>query len=148
MKKVKLLSAIVAMILVCSCSSIQHTATTAEVQTKVVNFTVADVKTDGQKVSKTTSWNFNPFKCVSVATEMKNTEAKLLQETGNDILLEPQYIVEKRGFLRGGSVTVIGIPAKYVNFHKMTPEEAAMIAKMKDGDCTKHKDKKRRWFIF
>lgn len=147
MKGIKLIMASVVALLVCSCSSIQHTATTADVQTKVVNFTVADVKTNGQKVSKTTSWNFNPFKRVSVATEITNTEAKMLMETGNDILLEPQYIVEKRGFLRGGSVTVIGIPAKYVNFHKMTPEEAAIVSKMKDGDCKKV-SKKRRWFLF
>lgn len=147
MKGIKLIMASVATLLVCSCSSIQHTATTADVQTKVVNFTVADVKTNGQKVSKTTSWNFNPFKRVSVSTEIKNTEAKMLMETGNDILLEPQYIVEKRGFLRGGSVTVIGIPAKYVNFHKMTPEEATIISKM-NVDDKKCNVKKKKWFLF
>lgn len=150
MRTLKYLFVFFALGLLCSCSSVKHTATTAEVQTKVVNFTVADIETNGVKVSKTTSWDYNPFKRININTEIANTEAKLLQEAGCDILLEPQYIIEKRGFLRGGSVTVIGIPAKYTNFHKMTEEEATIISKMKE--CSSEKcnvnGKKRKWLLF
>lgn len=145
MRIIKILSVLLVVCLLASCSSIKHTASVAEVQTTVVNFTVADVNTNGIKVSKTTKWNYNPFRPVSVTTEIKNTEAKLLEESGCDILLEPQYIIEKRGFMRGGSVTVIGIPAKYSNFHKMTPEEAAIVSIMNEGSCKKNAKVKKHF---
>lgn len=149
MKKSFLIAAVAALGLMTSCASIKHTADTAPVETKIVSFTVADLNTKGKKVSKTTSWAYNPFRRVNVNTEIKNTEAKLLQEADDDVLLEPQYIIEKRGFLRGGSVTVIGIPAKYTNFHKMTPDEAAIIGNACKEKCDKDKkERKRRWFLF
>lgn len=135
-----------AMLVTASCSSVKHTADVVPVSTKVVSYTVADLEVSPTKVSKTYSWSCNPFRSVSVSTVKKNTEAQLLQETGADVLLEPQYIVNKRGFLRGGSVTVIGFPAKFSNFHKMTTDEAELLHKVEN---VKHPEKPlKRWIIF
>lgn len=140
----KFLSVILLAGIMASCSSVRHTSDTVNVNNTVTSFTVADLKVTPYKVSKTTKWNYNPFKSVSVAIIKGNTEALLLDESQADVLLEPQYIVEKRGFLRGGSVTVIGYPAKFENFHKMTSEEATIIR-----DASKPEKKaKKRWFFF
>lgn len=137
-------SAIVTML--CSCSTIRHTSHTAPVNSTVTTFTVADLDVAPQKVTKTYSWSYNPFKPVSIETVKTNTTAALLNETGTDILVEPEYIVEKRGFLRGGSVTVIGFPAKFKNFHTMTPEEAEIV---KNASYTKPEgNKHKRFWIF
>lgn len=145
MKKIKYLLMGLAGLLMCSCTSVKHTATVAPVEAKVVNFTVADMDVSSKKVSKTYSWNYNPFKKENISTIKTNTTAALLDENGADVLLEPQYIVEQRGFLRGGSVTVIGFPAKYKNFHKMTQEEAEVV---KAAGCTNQKTTTKRWFLF
>ncbi|MDE5685470.1 MAG: hypothetical protein K2I26_02815 [Paramuribaculum sp.] len=142
--KAKIIGLGACLFMLTSCSSVRHTSTTAPVETRVVNFTVADMEVNKTKAEKTYSWNYNPLKRVSISTVKTNTEAELLKECGGDVLVEPQYIVKRRGFLRGGSVTVIGFPAKYTNFRKMSPAEAELI---KVADHKKKKTKKR-WFIF
>ena len=140
----KLLTLLFATVLLASCSSVRHTSDTVAVENSVVSFTVADLNVKPVKVTKTTSWGYNPFRRVSVSTVKSNTEAALLNEVGADVLLEPQYIVTKRGFMRGGSVTVIGYPAKYENFHRMTPEEAEIAKNARKPAEQPH----RRWFFF
>ncbi len=130
-----------------SCSSIRHTSDTVAVNNTVTTFTVADLKVSPNKATKTTSWSYNPFKRVSVATIKDNTEAALVNENNADILLEPQYIIEKRGFMRGGSVTVIGFPAKFENFHKMTQEEAEIVKNI-NGSSKPDCKPKKRWIFF
>jgi len=142
--KVKYLLPLVASLALCSCSSLKHTAATAAVETKVVNFTVADVNVQPKKIAKTTSWSYNPFRSVSIETVKTNTTAQMLQESGADVLIDPEYIVEKRGFLRGGSVTVIGFPATYTNFHKMTSEEAQVFK----AATEQKSEKKKKKFLF
>lgn len=130
-----------------SCSSIRHTSTTVDVETKVINFTVADMNVKPEKVTATTNWDFNPFKRVDVGEIKTNTTARLVNENNADVLVEPQYIIERRGFLRGGSVTVTGFPATYTNFHKMTDSEAAIITAA--SEATKKETKKqKKWIIF
>lgn len=145
MKLKTILTSCVIAVMACSCSTVRHTASYTDVSNKVVSFTVADLQVQKQKASMTYSWSYNPFKRVSISTIKENVTAEILQERNADVLLEPQYIVHKRGFLRGGSVTVIGIPAKYTDFHTMTPQEAKMV-----HDAIKHEDKKpkKRWFLF
>lgn len=130
-----------------SCSSVRHTSTAVAVDSHVVSFTVADVKVNPEKISKTTSWSFNPFKRVSIESVKENTTASMLQDAEADVLMEPEYIIEQRGFLRGGSVTVIGFPATYSNFHKMTPEEAELF-KAVNNRQSKKKESKKRFFLF
>lgn len=145
--KSKLFLFLIAGAFMASCSSVRHTAATAPVDASVVSFTVADVKVNPEKISQTTSWSFNPFKRVSVETVKDNTTARMLQDAKADVLVEPEYIIEQRGFLRGGSVTVIGFPATYSNFHKMTPEEAELF-KAVNMNKSKKKEHKKRFFLF
>lgn len=139
----KFLSVVLFAVMLASCSSVRHTSETVAVNNTVTTFTVADMDVSTTKVSKTTSWAFNPFKRVSMDEVKENTEAALVNENNADVLIEPQYIVKRRGFLRGGSVTVIGFPAKYNNFHKMTPEEAEIVKSIKKPE----KDQKKRLFF-
>ncbi|MCM1022143.1 MAG: hypothetical protein NC343_07655 [Muribaculum sp.] len=132
-------------VVACSCSTVRHTASYTDVTNKVVSFTVADLEVQKEKASKTYSWSYDPFRRVSIANVKENVTAEILEEKNADVLLEPQYIVHKRGFLRGGSVTVIGIPAKYTDFHKMTAEEAAIV---RDALKNDGKKAKKRWFLF
>lgn len=144
--KNKILIFIVLAAFLTSCSSVKHTSTAVAVDTKVISLTVADAKVSPVKISGTTSWSYNPFKRVSIETVKSNTTAKMLQEANADVLVEPEYIIEKRGLFRGGSVTVIGFPAKYTNFHKMTPEEAEIFKAVNNGEKTK--GHKKRFLLF
>ncbi|MCM1349346.1 MAG: hypothetical protein NC338_08035 [Firmicutes bacterium] len=130
--------------LLCSCSSIKHTSTSVPVSSTVASFTVADLDVQPTKIMSTTKWNYNPFVRVSVENVKTNTAAKMLRQADADVLLEPEYIIERRGFLRGGSVTVIGFPAKFKNFHTMTPEEAAILKEV--NSCPKQEKHKK--FLF
>lgn len=142
--KVMLLTVLAAFM--ASCSSLKHTSTAVPVDTKVVSFTVADANVSPEKISSTTSWSFNPFKRVSIETVKSNTTAKMLQEAKADVLVEPEYIVEQRGLFRGGSVTVIGFPATYINFHKMTSEEAEIFKAVNAKEVKK--EHKKRFILF
>lgn len=140
----KILSVILFTVTLASCSTIRHTSDVVKVNNNVTTFTVAEMEVSPSKVSKTTKWSFNPFKRVSVNNIKENTEAALINDNNADVLLEPQYIIEKRGFLRGGSVTVIGFPAKYQNFHTMTPEEADIVKNIQQPEDNQ---KKKKWFF-
>lgn len=133
-------------VMLCSCSSVKHTATSVSVEPRVVSFTVADVTVAPTKITKTTSWSYNPFRRVSVSLIKENTTAEMLRDAGADVLVEPEYIIEQRGFLRGGSVTVTGFPATYSNFHKMTPQEAEVVKAIDLKKENKHQ--KKRFFFF
>lgn len=111
-----------------SCSTVQYTASTVKVDAKIQSLTVADMDVSPEKVTKTTSWKWNPLSTVSLAVEKDNTTAQLLDEAGADVLVEPQYIVKRRGIFRGGSVTVTGFPAKYKSFRPMTAADAEMLS--------------------
>ena len=117
-----------------SCSTIQHTSQTAGVDTNVYNLTVADMNVAKQKQTMTTEWKWNPLSTVSLKAQKETATAELLKEANADVLVEPQYIVKRRGLFRGGSLTVTGYPATYSNFRNMTPEDAEKIAKI-NGYC-------------
>lgn len=136
-----------ALLLATSCSTVRHTSDVAPVETKVVSLTVADIDISPKKVSRTTTWSYSPFTRVDINTLKSNTEALLLDEAGADVLVEPQYIVERYGLLRGGKITVTGYPAKYKDFHKMTPAEAEIVGKAAAKSCAP-KSHGKRWFIF
>lgn len=124
--KYSLISASFAAILLFgSCSTISNTAYTAQVDTQVVNVTVADLDVSKDKVTATYSWNWNPFKKVSSYKDAALSQA--LNQSGSDVIVEPIYEVHHRGIMRGGSVTVSGYPAKFINFHPMTSKEANVI---------------------
>ena len=137
------------LLLTASCTSVKHTATTVPVETQIVSFTVADLDVAPQKVSKSVNWDYKLF-CRPNLSELKqNAEAALLDEVGGDVLVEPEYIIERRGCMRGGTVTVVGYPAKFQNFHTPSPAEAAMMngANAVQGKHVKVK-KNKRFLVF
>lgn len=142
--KAKILGCALVAMALCSCSTIRHTSTAVTVESKVASFTVADLDVSSQKITKTLSWDFNPFKPTNIGEKKTNCTALMLQEAGADVLIEPEYIVERRGFLQGGSVTVIGFPAKFKNFHTMTAEEAQILKAV--NESAKKEERKR--FLF
>lgn len=140
MKKLFSLVVLVAL-LSCSCTTLIRTSETADVNSKLFSLTVAELDVQPTKVSKTYSWGWSPFRMVSVDREIQNLTADLLKEYDADVLVEPNHIVKRGGFLQGGSVTVIGFPAKIKNFHNMTPEEVKGLGCQ--GNCDKDKKMKK-----
>lgn len=111
-----------------SCSTITHTTQTASVDTQVYNVTVADMNVSAEKQSVTTEWSWSPLRTISLSSVKENAAAALLDKTGADVLVEPQYVVKRNGLFRGGSVTVTGYPATYSNFRPMTKDDAEVVA--------------------
>lgn len=123
MKISLLISAGALALAVSSCTTIQQTSSSESIDTHICNLTVADMKVSGDKAEKTVNWAWNPLTTFSLAEQKKSATAELLRDSEADVLVEPQYIVSRRGIFRGGSVTVSGYPATYSNFRNMTKEE-------------------------
>lgn len=125
----------VAVLALSSCTTITHTSQTAAVDTQVYNLTVADLNVAAKKDSVTLDWKWNPLSTVSLKAQKESATHKLLSENDADVLVEPQYIVNRRGIFRGGSVTVTGYPASYTDFRAMTTDDAEKIATV-NGEST------------
>lgn len=110
-----------------SCSTISHTSKVADIETKVYNLTVAELDVKPEKATATAQWKWTPFSSFNLSEAKDNVTAQLLKTEGGDVLVEPQFEVKRRGFMRGGTITVTGFPALYRNFHNMTAEEASML---------------------
>lgn len=130
----KILAAGIATLALSSCSTITHTSQTATVDTQLYNLTVADMKVAQKKDSVTVDWKWNPLSTVSLKAQKETATHALLNKNDADVLVEPEYIVNRRGIFRGGSVTVTGYPATYTGFRPMTAEDAEKIATV-NGDC-------------
>lgn len=128
-----ILAAGVAVLALSSCSTITHTSQTAAIDTQLYNLTVADMNVSPKKDSVTVDWKWNPLSTVSLKAQKETATHTLLNKNDADVLVEPQYIVNRRGIFRGGSVTVTGYPATYSNFRPMTAEDAEKIATV-NGD--------------
>lgn len=120
MKKYHILLVGVLALGITSCSTIRKsTATSAEVQTSVVQYpTVTDLEVMN-KAEKTVTWNFTPFKPDNLTLAKSNLMADLLRELNADVLLEPQYVFVKIPFGER-KLTIFGFPAKFKDFRKAT----------------------------
>lgn len=121
MKKTLVLAATFTAIL-SSCSTVMKTASTAETTSSIENATVAELDVAPERITYKTS----PSKAVQrggMANVQRAAEAEALTANGNaDVLVEPQYIIEKKKSLFGSkvtSITVTGRPAKYRNFRSL-----------------------------
>lgn len=129
-----ILAAGLAVLALSSCSTITHTSQTAAVDTQLYNLTVADMTVAPKKDSVTVDWKWNPLSTLSLKAQKESATHALLNKNEADVLVEPQYIVSRRGIFRGGSVTVTGYPATYTGFRAMTADDAEKIATV-NGDC-------------
>lgn len=105
-----------------SCQTIRKTAHTAEVTGSLKNATVADLEVSDQRITYT----MTPKKSVQRAgyeNVKRAVEAEALEANGKaDVLVEPQYVIEKKRSLFGSkitSITVSGRPAYYTNFRSL-----------------------------
>ena len=100
-----------------SCSVTRKTSTVRQIHPVVENYpTVADIKV-GQKVSKTTSWNFSLFSNKIMDSRKIRTDnlmADLIKDCDADILFEPEAVYTKKSFGRR-TLTVTGYPASLSN---------------------------------
>lgn len=136
MKTRNILAVGIAALALSSCSTITHTSHTAGVDTQIYNLTVADMSVVAKKDSMTVDWKWNPLSTVSLSAQKETATHNLLSKSDADVLVEPEYIVNRRGIFRGGSVTVIGYPATYTNFRTMTKEDAEKLALIEGNGST------------
>lgn len=91
------------------------------------------MKVASKKDSVTVDWKWNPMSTVSLKAQKETATHILLNKSNADVLVEPQYIVTRRGIFRRRSVTVTGYPATYTDFRPMTEADAEKIATI-NGD--------------
>lgn len=104
-----------------SCESLEKTATTARISNDTKSAALADLKV-GERVTATMDVS-KEIRRGGLNNIKQAVEAQALKEGGNaDLLLEPQFIVEKHRGLFGSKVTKItvsGRPAFYTNFRSV-----------------------------
>lgn len=122
MNKFQILGIALIALLFGSCTTIQKTASTADINAYVVQYpTIADLEVAPNKVKKEVQWS-PIFSTTSLETRKSNLTAELLESVDADVLVEPQYIHHK-SCLNINKLTVSGFPAKYKNFRKATKED-------------------------
>ncbi len=133
-----------------SCSTIRMTSDSTPVATPVSTYpTVADLNISPSRVSKTVTWQWNPFNTTSVSNRKENVTAELVKESGADILIEPEYVQQTSWLnLLGGSITVSGYPATFENFRKATPEDIEALKAVAPTHDKHEKKGKKRFLIF
>lgn len=130
MKKQMLFAAAAAVLMLSSCSTITHTASTEAVDTEIFNRSNADLDVASKKITFT----YNPdasHRRAGKKAVLRAAVAKALEANGDgDVLVAPQFEVkETRGLFttKIKYVTVKGYPAKYKDVHATTGEEAQII---------------------
>lgn len=123
MRKITTLLPACAVMLATSCTIVQKTANSVDVSNTVHNYPVVADMTIGKKVTESSEWSNFPFK-VSIPLEIGkgNLVSETVEKYGGDVLLEPQFIVEKTGypFFRHYRVVVTGFIGNYKSFRNAT----------------------------
>lgn len=105
-----------------SCSTMTQTGKTANVESSILSATVADLKV-GDRVTAELNVD-KSLRRGGMSNIRHAVEAEALAKAGNaDVLLEPQYVVEKHSGLFGSKVTKIAVsgrPAFYSNFRNFS----------------------------
>lgn len=122
MKKTLLFIGLAAVLSLSSCVTTVKTARTAATSSSVKNATVADLRVTGERVTKT----IQPSKAIQRGG-LENVKQAVIQEALNDcqmadVLVEPEFVIEKKRTLFGSritSITVSGRPAHYENFRAL-----------------------------
>lgn len=105
-----------------SCSTMTQTGKTANVESSILSATVADLKV-GDRVTAEINVD-KSLRRGGMSNIRHAVEAEALAKAGNaDVLLEPQYVVEKHRGLFSSKVTKIAVsgrPAFYSNFRNFS----------------------------
>lgn len=133
MKKLAFIATCFLTLMVTSCTTVKKTSASVNVEAQVKQYpTIADLDIHSKKVEKTYSWYWNPFKREPMLSVLKgNLIAEILQETGGDVLLEPNIIYTKESFGKR-TLTVFGFPATFKNFRKATEADLKALEITKD----------------
>ncbi|MBD5228705.1 MAG: hypothetical protein HDS69_01465 [Bacteroidales bacterium] len=130
MKKQVLFAAAAAVMMLSSCSTITHTATTEGVDTEIYNRSNAALDVASKKITYTYQPDASHRRAGKKAV-LRAAVAKALEANGDgDVLVAPQFEVkETRGLFttKIKYVTVKGYPANYKNVHATSAEEAQVV---------------------
>lgn len=119
-----------AMLTIVSCSTIKKTATSADVVTSITQYpVVADCEVK-EKITGTVTWSWNPLKRDKFEQKKGNLVAEILKRYDADVLLEPQFIIQKQGYGER-SISVSGYPVKYKSFRNATDHDLKAIEAVK-----------------
>lgn len=128
-----------------SCTTVQKTASVAEMQTKVYQYpTVADLEVL-PKAETTRTWYWRPINNPKRDIEQGNLIADMLKEKGADVLLEEQ-VVFKKTTLGVRELTVTGYPARLKNFRKATEQDLEALKVEKPASQRKVYNVSRNFF--
>lgn len=94
----------------------------AEVTNVIVSVSGADVSVAKERASLSSSWIMKLFSPRDLELKKASLVVELKKRTHADVIIDPQFIVEKR-ILGGGKITLSGYPAYYTNFRNLTPVE-------------------------
>ena len=118
MKKV-LISTTMLVMMLASCTTVQKTASSLDVNNCIKTKTSADLVVDNEKANFTYRPTKKVRKCGTKNVIATAVSEALKTNNNADVLVAPEYeITVKKGFLgkKIKSVTVTGYPAKYKNF--------------------------------
>lgn len=101
---------------------------TVDVDIRITAVTLADLKIGEERVEKTVTWRLNFLSPKDLEERKDELLKKLCREVGADLLIDPQFVYSKK-ILGGGSLTVSGYPASYINFRNMTQDEIEAFIK-------------------
>mgnify|MGYP000441956279 CR=1 FL=1 len=123
LKKLNLVVAIGAAILLSSCKTVTNTTVTSDVEgpTVIQKPVVADLDVKETKVSGTATAK----RSVPVEEVKQMAVADALTTSNADVLVEPRYEITKD--FRSTTVTVTGYPATYTNFRPMEIQDTMFI---------------------
>ncbi len=125
MKKTAILLSLAVALGLSSCSSVKHTAATAEVNTTVISRASADLQVSQKKISYTMRPTRPQRRCGEKAV-IESAVAAALKENGNaDVLVAMQYEIKKtKNFFGKKSIKYVlveGYPATYTNITPLEP---------------------------
>lgn len=142
MKKQMLFAAAAAVLMLSSCSTITHTASTEAVDTEIYNRSNAALEVSTNKITYTYTPDAAHRRAGKKAV-LRAAVAKALEANGDaDVLVAPQYEVKETSVLFSTKikyVVVKGYPAKYKNVHATTTEEAQVVNILDGGQVIVNK---------
>ena len=131
----------IALLATASCTTVRKSAETTAIQANVQQYpTVADLDVKA-KVTASVTWRGRLIKKLEPKKDLMkgNLIAETLEKADADVLLEPQTIFSKTGYLGERKITITGFPAKYKNFRKATPADLeALKVNAPAAECTVH----------